>query len=288
MRKKWLTLLVLILGIIPFVAISLVPLLTSAFTAPAETPTPVASPNTTDQVADLQAQEKGYQLVLEREPNNATALEGLVMARLQLIQLGKGTIASVIDPLRKLAAQRPEQTDYAILLGQAQQQTGDREGAAQTYQNVLAKAPGNLNALRGLVDLYLQENRPQAALGLIEDTLKGAEQANEVQPGSVDVTAVQLLLGDIYIAQKQFDEALTLFQNLSKENPADFRPVLAQAMTLTEQGKATDAAPLYAKAVELAPAKYKDQIQQAAAQVQRQAESAATSTQSETESETAP
>ncbi|ATS18725.1 tetratricopeptide repeat protein [Synechococcus sp. PCC 6717] len=275
MRKKWVTLLVLILGIIPFVAISLVPLLTSAFTKPAETPTPVASPNTSDQVAELQAQEKGYQLVLEREPNNPTALEGLVMTRLQLIQLGKGSIKSVIDPLKKLAAQRPEQSEYAILLGQAQQQTGDREGAAQTYQAVLAKAPGNLNALRGLVDLYLQENRPQAALGLIEETLQGAEQANQVQPGSVDVTSVQLLLGDIYIAQKQFGEALTLFQNLSKEHPADFRPVLAQAMTLTEQGKAAEAAPLYAKAVELAPAKYKDQIQRAAQQVQRQSESAA-------------
>ncbi len=273
MRKKWVTLLVLILGIIPFVAISLVPLLTSAFTAPAETPTPVASPNPTDQVAELQAQEKGYQLVLEREPNNATALEGLVMARLQLIQLGKGTIASIIDPLRRLAAQRPEQMEYAILLGQAQQQTGDREGAAQTYRAVLAKAPGNLNALRGLVDLYLQENRPQAALGLIEETLQGAEQANQLQPGSVDVTSVQLLLGDIYVAQKQYEEALTLFQNLSKENPADFRPILAQAMTLTEQGKAKEAAPLYAKAVELAPAKYKDQIQQAATQVQQQAAS---------------
>lgn len=268
MRRKWITLLVLALGMIPFIAISVMPLLTSAFTAPQATPSPVVNSAAGDKIAELQAQEKGYQLVLEREPNNATALEGLVLARLQLIQLGKGEIASVIDPLRRLAAQHPEQTDYAILLAQAQQQTGDREGAAQTFQNVLAQSPGNLNALRGLVDLYLKENRPQAAIGLIEETLKGAEAANKVQPGSVDVTAVQLLLGDVYMAQKRYDEALTLFQNLGKENPNDFRPVLAQAMVLTEQGKKTEAASLYAKAVELAPAKYKDAIQQAAQQVQ--------------------
>ncbi|HIK25502.1 MAG: tetratricopeptide repeat protein [Thermosynechococcus sp. Uc] len=268
MRRKWITFLVLALGMIPFIAISVMPLLTSAFTAPQATPSPVVNSAAGDKIAELQAQEKGYQLVLEREPNNATALEGLVLARLQLIQQGKGEIASVIEPLRRLAAQRPEQTNYAILLGQAQQQTGDREGAAQTFQNVLAQSPGNLNALRGLVDLYLKENRPQAAIGLIEETLKGAEAANKVQPGSVDVTAVQLLLGDVYMAQKRYDEALTLFQNLGKENPNDFRPVLAQAMVLTEQGKKTEAASLYAKAVELAPAKYKDAIQQAAQQVQ--------------------
>ncbi|WP_399370624.1 hypothetical protein [Thermosynechococcus sp. HN-54] len=29
------------------------------------------------------------------------------------------------------------------------------------------------------------------------------------------------------MAQKRYDEALTLFQNLGKENPNDFRPVLA-------------------------------------------------------------
>ncbi|HIK47828.1 tetratricopeptide repeat protein [Thermosynechococcus sp. M55_K2018_012] len=270
MRKKWITLLVLVLGMIPFIAISVMPLLTSAFTSPQATPSPVATPPAADKIAELQAQEKGYQLVLQREPNNATALEGLVVARLQLIQLGKGEIASVIDPLRRLAAQRPEQTDYAILLGQAQQQTGDREGAAQTFQGVLAKSPGNLNALRGLVDLYLKEDRPQAAIGLIEESLQGAEQANKLQPGSVDVTALQLLLGDVYMAQKRYDEALTLFQNLGKENPNDFRPVLAQAMALTEQGKKTEAASLYAKAVELAPAKYKDAIQQAAQQVQNE------------------
>lgn len=269
MRRKWITVLILFVGVIPFIAISITPLLSTVFNPHQSTATPVetaAIEQTQNQTAELESQEKGYQLVLEREPKNVTALEGLVMARLQLIQMGQREIKSVIQPLQTLAELQPEQTDYSVLLGQAQQQTGDREGAAQTYRQVLAKAPGNLNALRGLVDLYLEQDRPQAAIGLVEETLQQADQANQLQPGTVDIFSVKLLLGDIYLNQQQFDDALALFQNLAKENPNDFRPVLAQAMTLTNQGKTKDAAPLYAQAVNLAPPQYKDQIQQTAEQ----------------------
>ena len=43
--------------------------------------TPKAAPSLESQA---QAQAKGYELVLQREPENQVALEGLVMARMQL------------------------------------------------------------------------------------------------------------------------------------------------------------------------------------------------------------
>ena len=45
-----------------------------------------------------------------------------------------------------------------------------------------------------------------------------------------------------------------------KKDPKDFRPVLAKAMLLKEQGKITEAKPLFDSAVALAPAQYKDEI----------------------------
>jgi len=84
--------------------------------------TPKVAPSVESQV---QAQVKGYEMVLQREPENQVALEGLVTARLQL-QDRKGAIA----PLGRLVKLHPERQDYKMLLAQVKQQVGkgDRRG----------------------------------------------------------------------------------------------------------------------------------------------------------------
>ncbi|MEG4816028.1 tetratricopeptide repeat protein [Microcoleus sp. K5-D4] len=73
-------------------------------------PTPVA----VSQESLLAAQERGYVGVLQREPQNQTALEGLANVRLQMNN-GKGAI----EPLEKLVKLNPDRADYKQLLGQA-------------------------------------------------------------------------------------------------------------------------------------------------------------------------
>jgi tetratricopeptide (TPR) repeat protein len=264
---SWIVKVAIGLAIAAFIGLSLLPFFSSFNQQGNNSSTPTSTATVADaQKSELQQLEKGYQLVLQREPDNQTALQGLLETRLKLIQLGLGDVKSVIEPLEKLAKLNPERTDYRVLLAQAQQQAGKPTEAEQIYRSILATKPGDTNTLQGLVALLIQEQRSAAAIGLLQDTLATAPQANKLQPGSVDVPSVQLLLGQVYADQKRYDEAIALYEQVSETNKNDFRPVLAKALILKEQSKVAEAQPLFKSAAALAPAEYKDQIKQLANQ----------------------
>lgn len=266
-RNRWLVRIILALAVTAFLGVSVIPII-SAINNPSPSNQNAASTSSTvpsDQISKLQDEVRGYQMVLQREPENQTALNGLLQARLQLLSLKQGDIQGVIEPLEKLAQLNPEQSEYGVLLAQAKQQMGDLEGSAQAYRSILDTKPGDLKALQGMVALLVDQQRPEAAIGLLEDTLSNAEPANKIQPGSVDTVAIQVLLGTVHASQKRYPQATSIYDQAIKKDPQDFRPVLAKAMLFREQGKVEEAKPLFDSAVALAPAQYKDEINRAAA-----------------------
>ncbi len=266
--NRWIITLFLGIAVLAFLGFSLVPIF-GALLNNSSTPTAneLAGETPPDsQYKRLQDEANGYELVLAREPENPTALRGLVEARLQLISVGLSDVEELIDPLEKLAQLNPEQTQYTVLLAQVQQQAGDPEAAAASYRSVLTTQPGNLEALQGYVALLLQQDRPTYAIEVLQTTLDTAPQANQLQPGSVNESAVQLLMGQVYVAQQNFDQATDLYDRLIAENPQDFRPVFAKAVVRREQGQSQEAQTLFDQAASLAPAEYKDQIEATAQQ----------------------
>jgi len=255
---------VLVLCVIALVGFSMGPLLAGLFnptaseSEPSITPTPTAD---TAQLSQLEDQARGYEMVLQREPDNETALRGFLQAKFELIRQGRGEVEDVVEPLRKLSELNPNEAEYGILLAQSQEYSGDPEGAAQSYRKILERQPGQIQALQGLTNLLLSQNRPEAAIGLLEDTLQAAPQANQAQPGSIDEISLQLILGQVYAQQERYEEAIAIYDEAIKNSSEDFRPVLAKAMILKQQGNTEEAEPLFAKATDLAPAGFKDQIQ---------------------------
>ena len=260
-RNRWFVKIVLIIAVIALVGGSMVPII-AAFNDSQQTGNAAnsAGNSASDQKTKLEDTARGYESVLQREPENSTALQGLLEARLRLFQLGQGDIKGIITPLEKLSKLNPEETRYAVLLAQAKQQAGDKEGAAQAYRSILETKPGDLPALRGMVALLLEQKRPEAAIGLLKESLSKAEKANKIEPNSVDTTAVQVLLGSVYAKDKRYAQALSTYDKVIKNDPKDFRPVLAKAMVLKNQGKTEEAQPLIEKASSLAPSEYKDEI----------------------------
>lgn len=268
-RINWIVYLMLVVAIIALVGSSMIPVFGNALMAkqlanqPVET-TAAASMTgnpalTPGRRGELESQAHGYELVLEREPENQTALRGLLEVRLELHDI-PGTIA----PLTKLASMHPEEANYGLLLAQAQEYIGSRQGAKDAYRQVLAAHPGQMNALQGLVNLRLSAGDLQGAIELLEDSLKQATQANQLQPGTADTISIKLLLGRVYASDKRYPEAIAVYDQAIEEDRNDFRPVLAKAIVLKTQGKTDEAQLLFSQAASLAPAQYQEQINQLA------------------------
>ena len=260
-KDSWLVRGVLILAVAAFVAVPLIFVFNGRSQSSSNYPANAQQPS--EQTEKLQCEIDGYTAVLNREPNNQTALIGIIEAKVALNDL-EGTV----EPLEKLAALNPDVAEYSIVLAQTKQQLQDLEGAAQVYRRVLTQSPGNIKALEGLVYLLASQQRTEAAVGLLRDTLATAEQSNEVNPGSIDELSVKLLLGQVDVEQKNYDEALKLYDETIAEAAAvsptqpDFRPTLAKALVLKEQGDDAGAQALFDQALAFAPTQYKDNIRQ--------------------------
>ena len=88
-------------------------MISSSVNPPAPTPIETAEVSPANR---SQAMEKGYLKVLSREPNNVTALEGLVNVKLE-----QGDQKGAIGYLEKLIQLYPDNLGYKAVLGQLQQ-----------------------------------------------------------------------------------------------------------------------------------------------------------------------
>jgi tetratricopeptide (TPR) repeat protein len=260
-RSRWVYI-SLILMLLALLSFSMLPLLSSIiqntqFSSRTASPLPAGSPQNPSPA--LEAKALGYQMVLEREPDNQNALRGLLEVKLQ-----QGDIKGTIEPLEKIAQLNPQQLEYPLLLAQAKQQIDDYRGAEETYRGFLASHPEDIRGLKGMVDLFLVQDRQDDAVNLVKNTLSRVARSHLEQPqpaNQVDTTSLQLLLGEIYVSQKNYPEAIALYDQAMGADKQDFRPVLAKAWVLQEQGNASLAAPLFKQAATLAPTQYKEQIQ---------------------------
>jgi tetratricopeptide (TPR) repeat protein len=259
--QKWIINGVLAIVTLSFLGLSIAPLITGLLNQAPKAADPVAVQNDskTAETERLKIQAEGFEAVLKREPKNETALKGLVDLRLRLRDF-KGTI----EPLQTLADANPQEPKYRKILARAKFETKDRVGAIAEYRKILTTNPGELESLQTLVSLELEDKKPEAAIGYLTKALETADTANKVTPDSVDKPAILWILGNVYIEQKRFSEAIASFDKITAAAPKDFRPLVGKAQIKRIEGKETEAKTLFAAAAKLAPPEFKDRVNELA------------------------
>jgi tetratricopeptide (TPR) repeat protein len=255
--RQWFINIVLVIITLSFLGISMAPLLgsiISAISSPQQTNTAKVDP-AQRRIEELKEQLRGYEAVLKREPKNQTALIEVVNLRTQL-----GDIKGTLEPLQTLANAYPDQPQFRMALARTHLELGDRNTSKAELKKILSTNPGFLMALDRLIQLELEDKRPEAAIGVIKEVLDSAETANKIQPNSVDVATVQWILGEVYREQKRYPEAIAAYEAGIKADDKNFRPYLGKAQVLRAQENIAEATALFSKAIELAPPEFKDRV----------------------------
>lgn len=251
--RQWIINGVLIVVTLSFLGVSIAPLIGGLFTS-SPTTANTAKQNSSEQER-LKIQIEGFEAVLKSDPKNQTALTGLVDLRNQI-----GDTKGTLEPLQVLADTYPEQPQYRMVLARTHIQLKDVKSATEEYRKIIATKPGFLPAIESLVGIELSNNRPEAAIGLLQDTLKTAETANKIQANTVEVASVRWILGEVYRRENRLDDAIATYDQMIKDDAKDFRPYVGKAQLKQVQGKDEEAKKLFDKSIELAPANVKDEV----------------------------
>lgn len=258
--RQWIINIILIVITLSFLGVSIAPLIGGIFFSQSSNPAPTSTPNQEEQRrARLDESRKGYEAVLKKEPKNQTALTELVGILTEL-----GDIKGTLEPLQTLADSYPDQPQYRFTLAGVHLRLGDRAKSKAELRTLLSTRPGYLEALERLIQLELEDKRPEAAIGTIKQVLDSAETANKIQPNSVDVATVQWLLGEVYRLSQRYDEALTAFEEGIKTDDKNFRSYVGKAQVKRAQGNEAEAKAMFNKALEVAPSTVKDRINEIA------------------------
>jgi len=175
---------------------------------------------------------------LSRDPDNYEAL--LLRGRLDLVQDQVDKAVGDFDHMATLYDRSPEAQYYLAL---AHLGINDPGRAATDLNKALFLQPGNPEATVLLAQLNVRKGDTSAAITSLTDLLKK-------RPG---IAEAYLLLANAYFAQKDYDQAVAVYDQMTPYFPKSPQIPLFRGAVLERQKKFAEARKNYEKALEMAP-----------------------------------
>jgi len=141
---------------------------------------------------------------------------------------------------RGLSNSQPDNPRVLEALGRAQTAAGDPIGAVQTYKRLTALNPDSAAILGLVAGAQISAKDPASARATLKDAIALDEK----------YLPAKIALVELESAEQKFDEALTLADELKKDQPESHYGDLLTGDVLMRQKKFADAATAYEKAIE--------------------------------------
>jgi Flp pilus assembly protein TadD len=184
--------------------------------------------------------------------------------------------AAAVPPLRKAVELLPSQSRPRLLLGAAQERSGDTAGAAESFESALRLDPRDSEALLRLGNLYLRLKRPADAEAKFRSALEiqpGSSQAAlslaqsldaQSKPEAADAYRAYLALQPadapararlvhLLVEQEQYNAALAELDRAGNGDPASLDTLRLRADIQIAQKKYADAVATLQQAIALSP-----------------------------------
>lgn len=195
---------------------------------------------------------------------------------LGILLLDKREYGAAVAPLNKAVELLPAQSRPRSLLAIAQDRSGDKEGAARSFESVLHLDPNDFAANQYLGDLDLRSGKPgeaerrfRHALEIRPDTpetLQGLAQSLETQnkPEAADAyrkylavvpndTGARARLIHLLVSAQEYDAALAELDRANAGKPPSLDSLRMRADIQIAQNKLNDAVVTLQEAIALAP-----------------------------------
>jgi len=150
-----------------------------------------------------------------------------LLLRLAETERRKGDVNTAIETFRRASQAAPNDARPLLQLGLLMDGTGRREQAKPIYEQILKVQPDHPIALNNLAFIKAEEGTD------LDEALTMAQRARQKLP---DSTSVQDTLGWIYIKKNLSDDAVRLFRDLVKQEPANASFHYHYGMALLQKG----------------------------------------------------
>ncbi|KAL3578271.1 hypothetical protein D5086_019775 [Populus alba] len=228
-----------------------------ALPAKAETPAALTEQNPT-----LEEEEEGIEKHQNQNQSDAsTPLEAFLESNAEAIEslksllqqkLEKGQDDDALNILKHLVSAQPEVTEWKFLMARLLNEMCRVQDARNVFEEILVANPLSFEALFENALLMERSGEGDAVIRRLREALDIAEEENKVK----EARDVRLIMAQIQFLQKNVEEALESYQELSKEDPKDFRPYFCRGMIYSLLDRNEEAKEQFAKYRELSPKKF--------------------------------